>query len=46
MDSGHIRIDMVNPFNKRVMFMFNMRTRLTCLIRLAYKIISYFDIIA
>ena len=39
----HIRVDMVNLFNKRVVFLFNMRT---CLTRLAYKIISYFDIIA
>ena len=43
MDLGHIRIDTTNPFNKRVVFVFNMRTHLT---HLAYKIISYFDIIA
>ena len=39
----HIRVDMVNLFNKRVVFLFNMQT---CLTHLAYKIISYFDIIA
>ena len=43
MGSGYIRVDTVNLFNKRVMFVFNMRT---CLTRLTYKIISYFDIIA
>ena len=43
MGSGHIRVDMTNQFNKRVVFVFNMQTRLT---RLAYKIINYFDIIA
>jgi len=45
MGSGHIRVDMANPFNKQVMFVFNMQTRLTCLTCLTYKIISYFDII-
>ena len=37
---------MATPFNKRAMFVFNMRTCLTRLTRLAHKIISYFDIIA
>ena len=46
MGSGHIWVDTANLFTKQVMFMFNMRTRLTCLTRIAYKIISYFDIIA
>ena len=35
-------VDMTNLFNKRVEFMFGMQTHLT---RLAYKVISYFDII-
>ena len=43
MSSGDIRVDMADPFNKWVVFVFNMQTRLT---RLAYKIINYFDIIA
>ena len=43
MGLGYIRVDTINPFNKRVMFVFNMRT---CLTHLTYKIISYFDIIA
>ena len=42
MGSGHIQVDTADLFNKRVMFVFNMRT---CLTRLTYKIISYFDII-
>ena len=46
MGSGHIRADMANLFNKRVMFVFNMRTCLTRLTRLAYKVIIYIDIIA
>ena len=45
MGLGYIRIDTVNSFNKRVVFVFSMWTRLTHLTRLAYKIISYFDII-
>ena len=36
-------LDTTNPFNKWVVFVFNMQTRLT---RLAYKIINYFDVIA
>ena len=43
MDLGHIRVDTANLFNKWVGIVFNMRTSLT---RLAYKVISYFDIIA
>ena len=39
----HIQVDMANLFNKRVVFVFNIWTRLT---HLAYKIIRYFDIIA
>ena len=46
MSSGHIQVDTANPFNKRVVFVFNMWTCLTCLTRLAYKVINYFDIIA
>ena len=46
MSSGYIRVDTVNPFNKQVVFMFNIQPRLTYLTRLTYKIISYFDIIA
>ena len=46
MNSGYIRIDTVNSFNKQVVFMFNIQPHLTYLTRLAYKIISYFDIIA
>ena len=46
MGSGHLRVDTANPFNKQVMFVFNMRTYLTHLTHLAYKVISYFDIIA
>ena len=42
---GHIQVDTANPFNKWVGFVFRMRTRLTHLTRLAYKVISYFDII-
>ena len=45
-DEGHIWVDTVNPFKKRVVFVFNLRTYLTRFTRLAYKIISYFDIIA
>ena len=41
-ESGHIRVDMANLFNKLVVYVFSMRTRLT---RLTYKLISYFDII-
>ena len=42
MGSNYIGVNMANPFNKWVIFMFNMQTRQT---RLAYKVISYFDII-
>ena len=41
MGSGHIRVDTADLFNKRVMLVFNMRTRLTRLTRLAYKCISF-----
>ena len=43
MGSSHIRVDMANPFNKQVVFVFNIQI---CLIFLASKIINYFDIIA
>ena len=46
MGSSHIWVDTANPFNKCVMFVFNMRICLTRLPRLAYKVIIYFDIIA
>ena len=45
MDFDHIQIDMINPFNKRIVFVFNMKICLTHLTRLTYKVISYFDII-
>ena len=41
MSSDHIQVDMTNPFNKRVVFVFNTQTRLTRLTRLANKFISY-----
>ena len=46
MGSDHIQVDMANPFNKRVVFVFSMQTYLTRLTHLAYKVVSYFDIIA
>jgi len=42
---GHIQVDTANLFSKWVGFVFSMRTRLTRLAHLAYKVISYFDII-
>ena len=39
-------LDTANPFNKRIMFVFNIKTRLSRLSLLAYKVINYFDIIA
>ena len=38
MSSGDIRVDMADPFNKWVVFVFNIQTRLT---RLAYKGTSF-----
>ena len=38
MSSGDIWVDTADPFNKRVVFVFNMQTYLTCL---AYKGISF-----
>ena len=46
MGSDHIWVDTTNPFNKWVMFVFNMQTCQTRLTRLAYKVIIYFDIFA
>ena len=43
MGSDHIWVDTTNPFNKWVMFVFNMQTCQTRLTRLAYKVIIYFD---
>ena len=45
MGSDYIWVDTVNSFNKQDGFVFSMRIRLTRLTRLAYKVISYFDII-
>ena len=41
-----IRVNTINFFYKRVMFVFNIWTQLTHLTYLAYKVITYFDIIA
>ena len=38
MSSGHIRVNTIDPFNKLVVFEFNMQICLTCL---AYKGISF-----
>ena len=38
MSSGDIRVDIADPFNKWVVFVFNMQTCLTCL---AYKGTSF-----
>ena len=46
MGLSHIRVDMANSFNKQVVFVFNIRTCLTRLTHLAFKVVSYFDIIA
>ena len=46
MGSSYIQIDTTNPFNKWVVFVFNMKTCQTRLTRLAYKVIIYFDIFA
>ena len=46
MGSDHIWVDTVNPFNKCVVFVFNMQTCQTRLTHLAYKVIIYFDIFA
>ena len=46
MGSDHIWVDTANPFNKWVVFVFNMQTCQTRLTRLAYKVIIYFDIFA
>ena len=37
-EAKQVRVDMANSFNKQVMFILNMRTRLTCL---AFKSISF-----
>ena len=39
-------LDTTNPFNKQIMFVFNIKTRLSRLSLLAYEVINYFDIIA